>query len=90
METVKNTDNFLKGALLLTFGGIISKVLGAIYRIPLTNLLGTYAMGLYQLVFPLYGLLITAGLGFSIAVSRAVARERQLNQCVQCGLAGID
>lgn len=84
MKEVKNTDNFIKGALLLTLGGIISKVLGAIYRIPLTNLLGTFAMGLYQLVFPLYGLLITAGIGFSIAVSKAVAKERQLNKCVQC------
>ncbi|MBR5250948.1 MAG: polysaccharide biosynthesis protein, partial [Clostridia bacterium] len=84
MEKVKNSNTFIKGALLLTFGGIITKVLGAIYRIPLTNLLGTYAMGLYQLVFPLYGLLITVGIGFSIAVSKAVAKERQVNQCVSC------
>lgn len=68
----------------MTLGGIISKILGAVYRIPLTNLLGTFAMGLYQLVFPLYGLLVMAGMGFSVAVSKAVAKERQLNQCAQC------
>ena len=84
MEKTKNDNTFLKSALLLTFGGIIAKILGAVYRIPLTNLLGTFAMGLYQLVFPLYGLLITVSLGFSVAVSKAVARERQLNSCVSC------
>lgn len=64
---------------------MIAKILGAVYRIPLTNLLGSYAIGLYQLVFPLYTLLITVSMGFCVAVSRTIARERRLNGCADCG-----
>ena len=48
------------GAITLTLASIIGKVLGAIYRIPLSNLLGASGMGLYQMVFPIYSFLLTA------------------------------
>ncbi len=85
MKTSKKNNTFLTGALILTAGGVIAKILGAVYRIPLTNLLGSYAIGLYQLVFPLYTLLITVSMGFCVAVSRTIARERRLNGCADCG-----
>ena len=57
MEKCKN--NLIKGALFLSIGGFITKVIGAVYRIPLTNLLTAEGIGLYQMVFPLYSLLLT-------------------------------
>ena len=57
MEKCKN--NLIKGALFLSIGGFITKVIGAVYRIPLTNLLTADGIGLYQMVFPLYSLLLT-------------------------------
>ncbi|MDD4832260.1 MAG: oligosaccharide flippase family protein, partial [Clostridia bacterium] len=52
-------NSFLAGALIVSIGGLISKLLGAIYRIPLTNLIGSFGMGLYQLIFPPYILIMT-------------------------------
>ena len=55
-----NGQSFLKGAIIISVGGFIAKLLGAIYRIPLTNVLGGEGMGIYQMVYPLYCLLLTA------------------------------
>lgn len=54
---------FLSNALLLTISAIICKVIGALYKVPLTNILGSEGMGLYQLIFPIYALLITISSG---------------------------
>ena len=54
MEQVKvqqgTKGGFLKGAAWIAAGGFIAKIIGALYRIPLTNLIGGYGLGLYQLV----------------------------------------
>lgn len=63
-------DRFLKGATLLAGATIVSKLIGALYRIPLTNILGAEGIGLYQLIFPLYALVLTLSSG---AVPNAVA-----------------
>lgn len=69
-------SGFLKSAALLTLGGIAAKVLGAVYRIPLTNMLGAYGIGVYQLAFPLYALLVTlSAAGIPTAVAKLVAEK---------------
>ena len=50
---------FLKGALWIAAGGFVAKLVGALYRIPLTNLIGGRGLGLYQMVYPVYCLLLT-------------------------------
>lgn len=65
-----------KNAFILTIAGFIVKILGFAYRIFLANTIGAEGMGLYQLVLPIYGLILlglTAGVG--IAISRLVAEE---------------
>lgn len=75
----KHRDNFISGALVLSLGGLFAKVLGALYRIPLTNIIGSYGMGLYQLVFPPYILFLTvAQAGVPIALSKLIAENNQL------------
>lgn len=62
--------SFLKGAAWIAAGGFIAKIIGALYRIPLTNLIGGYGLGLYQMVYPAYCLLLTVsatGIPSSIA-----------------------
>ena len=64
------TRGFLKGAAWIAVGGFTAKVIGALYRIPLTNLIGGRGLGLYQLVYPIYCLLLTVsatGIPSSIA-----------------------
>ncbi len=73
-------QSFLIGALILTVGGIFAKLVGAFYKIPLTNILGSNGMGLYYLVFPLYSLvLVLISSGTSLAVVRFVSIEKQNN-----------
>lgn len=66
---------FLRGALVLSIGGIVCKVLGAFYRVPLANILGEVGMGVYQLIYPIYAfsiVFVTSGLvgALSFVVSR--------------------
>lgn len=76
MKKKISENKFLTGALILSAGGLVSKIIGALYRIPLTNILGARGMGIYQLVFPMYALLLTVGsAGLNIAVSRLVAEK---------------
>ena len=75
----KGKGGFLSGAVWIAAGGFIAKLLGAVYRIPLTNLIGGYGLGLYQLVYPVYCLLLTVsatGIPSAIAKLTGAARTR--------------
>ena len=39
MESNKGKDSFLRGAIILAVAGILVKVMGAFFRIPLGNLI---------------------------------------------------
>lgn len=70
-------NKFARGALILLVGGLICKLIGAIYRIPLSNILGPEGIGIYQLVFPIFSLfLILASGGSATALSKLVASCR--------------
>lgn len=70
------SGTFLKGALILSIAGALSKILGAIYRIPLARLLGGEGMGLYQMAYPIYtAILALATAGVPVAISVLVARK---------------
>lgn len=47
-------NNIIKGTLILTIAGIITKILGFYNRIFLTRLIGVKELGIYQLIFPIY------------------------------------
>lgn len=69
------TSKYLKGAAVITAGSLVAKAVGALYRIPLTNLLGGYGAGLYQMAYPLFCLFLTfSSAGVPAALSRVVAR----------------
>lgn len=73
-------DSFLKGAAILGAAGIITKVLSALYRIPLSNFIGTEGLGYYQMAYPLYTLLIAVSTaGFPIAISKLISDKRALS-----------
>ena len=73
---MKKNQNFLVGALILGVAGAVSKVLGAIYRIPLARLIGGEGMGLYQMAYPIYTTILSlATAGVPVAISVLVARK---------------
>lgn len=51
--------SFVKGALILAICGLIGKIIGAFYRIPFSYIVGAEGLGLYQLVYPLFTLVLT-------------------------------
>lgn len=68
--------SFVAGALILTLASVIAKVIGAIFRIPLTHLLGTEGIGIYQLIFPIYALfLVISSSGIPVALSKIISKE---------------
>lgn len=74
-------NSYTASALLLATAGMIAKILGAIYRIPLTNLIGAEGIGIYQLVFPIYALMLTlSSSGIPTAISRLVSEKRALGE----------
>lgn len=68
------TKGLLKGAATIAAGGFLAKVIGALYRIPLTNIIGGRGLGLYQMAYPLYCLLLTlSATGIPSAIAAASA-----------------
>ena len=80
-KTAKNKKRMFTGAAVLLVGSVVAKMLGALYRIPLTNILGAEGMGMYQLVFPVYALfMVLATAGIPTSLSRTVAEKRALGE----------
>lgn len=76
MSNTRGRDSFLKGALILGLAGIIVKIIGAFFRIPLGNLIGAEGMGYYQAAYPVYTLFLTlATAGFPTALAKLVSEK---------------
>ena len=74
----------VRGALILTAAGLISRLMGFFFRIFLSHAFGEENVGLYQLVFPIYALCLSIGTsGIQTALSRTVARKMSLNKPVE-------
>lgn len=71
--------SFILSAIILALGGFFAKAIGVLYKVPLTNILGSNGMGLYYLIFPVYSLIITfCSSGISVALATEVARCRKI------------
>ncbi|HJH61858.1 MAG TPA: oligosaccharide flippase family protein [Firmicutes bacterium] len=71
--------SIVAGTLLLTATGLFSQAVGFLYRIALSRLIGAEAMGLYQLVMPVYSVLMSlTAVGLTVAVSTLTARYHAL------------
>lgn len=67
-------QNIIKSAFVLALCGIVCKVLGAVYRVPLTNILGSNGMGMYYLIFPIFSFMLSlSSASLPSALSRLVA-----------------
>jgi len=72
-------SSVLAGTLLLTATGLFSQVVGFFYRILLSRLIGAETMGVYQLVMPVYSMLMSmTGVGLTVAVATLSARSHAL------------
>ena len=72
---------FLRGALVLTAGMAVVKVLGALFKVPLTYVVGEYGIGMFNMAYHFYGPVFSlATAGFPIAVARLVSQEASLGR----------
>lgn len=70
----KKYGKIISGVLWLGVGALITKMLGAVYRVPLTNILGGNGLGLYQMVFPVYTVLLDfSGAGVPNALAKLIS-----------------
>ena len=66
----------ITGTIVLTLTSFVTKILGFIFRIYMSNIMGAEGVGLYQLVFPIYMLIWSiSSAGISLAVSKKVAEH---------------
>lgn len=80
MAASKN-QNYLHGAAILAVSVVIVKLLGAIYKIPLANILGPEGYGHFNVAYNIYNVLLalsTAGL--PIAVARMISEANNLSR----------
>jgi stage V sporulation protein B len=76
--TTNKKKSFVRGAVILGAAGLICKVIGAFFRIPLYNMLGD-GMQYYEAVYPYYStLLVISTAGLPTAISRMVAERTAL------------
>lgn len=73
---------FIKGTLILTLTGLLSRVIGFFYRIYLSRLFGEEGMGIYQLLRPVLALSFSlCAAGIQTAISKYVAASVAKGNC---------
>lgn len=78
-EYMKKQHPIIKGTIILTLTGLLSRVIGFFYRIFLSYTIGAEGMGIYQLIFPVYALCYSLTVaGIETVISRIVAAKLTL------------
>lgn len=69
-------DNFLLQASILAAAGLISRVIGLLYRSPLTAVIGDLGMGYYQAAYAIYTIvLLISSYSIPSAISKVIAQK---------------
>lgn len=70
----KKKNSFIMQGGILALAGIVTKLIGFIYRIPMSNLLGEQGNGIYSVAFGIYNIALTlSSYSLPLAVSKLVA-----------------
>lgn len=80
MQSEKKST-FFGGAAILMVGVIIVKIIGAVYKIPLMNILGEVGYGHFSAAYAVFNVLLTISTaGLPVALSQAVAQATTLGR----------
>ena len=72
----KQRHPLIVGAFVLTATGIVTRIIGFLYRIYLSRLFGEEGMGIYQLLSPVLSLSFSlTAAGYQTAISKLVAER---------------
>lgn len=77
----KKESNFVVQGSILAAAGIVVRLIGMLYRIPMTNIIGDEGMGYYSTAFNVYNImLILSSYSLPLAVSKMVAARMAKGQ----------
>lgn len=68
--------NFIRQGSILAIAGIMVRLIGMLYRIPLANIIGDKGNGIYSVAFNVYNIaMVLSSYGLPMAVSKLVSTE---------------
>jgi len=74
LEAEDKSHSFVRGAAILSAAGIASRVMGLGYRVVLTRMIGAEGMGIYQMAYPLYTImLVVSRSGIPVTMAKMIA-----------------
>ena len=77
----KSKSTFFGGAAILAASAILVKIIGAIYRIPLGNILPDEVMGDYNSAYNIYNFFLTISTaGLPVALSKTISEANALGR----------
>ena len=69
-------NRFLQGAMILTLAGVLVKVIGAGSKFFIARILGGEGIGLYQMAYPIYQVVVAiAAAGVPVAIAIMIAEK---------------
>ncbi len=81
--TRKNKNDFLLQGGILAMAGLITRLIGLLYRIPLTWIVGTEGMGYYNTAYEIYNMaLLVSTYSIPVALSKLVADKDSQGQYI--------
>ena len=80
----QSKQNYLHGAAILAAGVAITKILGAIYKIPLGNILGDEGYAHFMVAYSIFNVFLTlTTAGLPVALSRMISEAETLGRPMQ-------
>lgn len=75
MNTEKKNNYLVQGSVL-AIAGLVTRLIGMIYRIPLTNIVGSEGMGYYSTAYEIYNLaLLISSYSIPVAISKIISAK---------------
>ncbi|MCR5432004.1 MAG: polysaccharide biosynthesis protein [Lachnospiraceae bacterium] len=87
-------NSYITQGLILAVAGIVTRFIGLLYRIPLTNIVGSEGMGYYSTAYEVYNIaLLVSTYSIPVAISKIISAkkaqglERDVKRIFKVGLA---
>ncbi len=80
-EKKRTNQTLLNGALILSIASLVVKVIGVIYKIPLSNMIGTVGRGYFDSAYNLYVPIYTVSMaGLPVAISNMISKAMAMGK----------
>lgn len=81
MAKKNRKQSFIEGAIILSLSMVIVKIVGAIFKLPLTSILGGEGMGYFNSAYTIFNLFNSIAIaGLPVAISKIVAEKMSLRR----------